>query len=101
MQPDFIFVHNDGTGLQPSIIDPHGAHLGDASPKLKALAQYADEHGGLFDRIIAIGVEKDGALYGINMLDSKVRRSVYESAADTESLKGDLRQPRHQVHRHP
>lgn len=73
--------------LRPSIIDPHGAHLGDASPKLKALAQYADEHGDQFDRIIAIGVEKDGALYGLDMLDSKVRKSVYESPADTDSMR--------------
>jgi type III restriction enzyme len=87
VQPDLIFVNRINVELRPSIVDPHGAHLGDASPKLKALAQYADEHGDLFDRIIAIGVEKAGALYGINMLDSKVRKSVYESAADTESLK--------------
>lgn len=87
VQPDLVFVHEVDEQLRPSIIDPHGAHLGDASPKLKALAQYADEHGELYDRIIAIGTEKDGVLYGINMLDSKVRKAVYESAADTESIK--------------
>jgi type III restriction enzyme len=88
VQPDLILVsRNDEDSLRPSVIDPHGAHLGDALPKLKALAQYADEYGDKFERIIAIGVEKDNALYGINLKDPKVRKAVYESAADTESVK--------------
>ncbi len=88
VQPDLIAVSRDETGtLHPSIIDPHGAHLGDALPKLKAMAQYADEYGDKFERIIAIGVEKDNALHGINLKDSRVRKAVYESAADTESVK--------------
>src|SRR5699024_6607974 len=57
LQPDFLFVHRGDEGLLPSIIDPHGAHLGDSGPKLKALAEYADEHGSHFDRIIAVGIE--------------------------------------------
>lgn len=61
--------------------------MGDAAPKLKALAEYADEHGGMFDRIIAVGVEKDEILYGLDLKDSKIRRAVYESPADTDSLK--------------
>lgn len=87
VQPDFVFVAKVHGGLLPSIVDPHGAQLGDALPKLKALAQYADEHGDKFERIIAIGVEKGGILFGINLLNSKVRKAVYESAADTESIK--------------
>jgi type III restriction enzyme len=86
VQPDFVFVHSNGE-LRTSIVDPHGAHLGDAAPKLKALAEYADEHGHHFDRIIGIGIEKDGILYGLNLKDSKVRRAVYESPADTDSIK--------------
>ena len=35
----------------------------------------------------AVGVEKDGALYGLNLKDSKIRRAVYESPADTDSIK--------------
>lgn len=88
VQPDLVFVTENESGvLYPSIIDPHGAHLGDALPKLKALAQYADEHGDLFDRIIAVGIEKDLMLYGLDLKDSKVRKAVYESAADSESVK--------------
>ena len=84
LQPDLVFISAESGA---SIIDPHGAHLGDASPKLKALAQYADEFGDQFERIVAIGVEKDGILYGIDLLKPVVRKAVYESPADTESLK--------------
>jgi type III restriction enzyme len=87
VQPDFVFVHKDGNTIKPSIIDPHGAHQGDALPKFKALAKYADDQGDLFDRIISIGVEKDGVLYGIDMKSSTIRAAVYASAADTGSLK--------------
>jgi hypothetical protein len=87
VQPDFVFVHTKPDGLRPSIIDPHGAHLGDSAPKLKALAEYADEHGENFDRIIAVGVEKDNVLYGLDLRSSKIRRAVYESAADSDSIK--------------
>lgn len=87
VQPDFVFVHGGGDGIRPSIVDPHGAHLGDSAPKLKALAEYADEHGVLFDRIIAVGVEKDNVLYGLDLKSSKIRRAVYESPADSDSIK--------------
>lgn len=87
VQPDFVFVHETDGTYAPSIIDPHGTHLGDSSPKLKALAQYADEHGDRFDRIIAVGSEKDGVLYGLDLKQSKVRQAVYESAADSASIK--------------
>lgn len=87
VQPDFVFVHLVGGELLPSIVDPHGAHLGDAAPKLKALAEYADEYGEKFDRIIAVGVEKDDVLQGLDLKSSKIRRAVYESPADTDSIK--------------
>lgn len=88
VQPDFVFVHTDSAGdLRPAIVDPHGAHLGDAAPKLKALAEYADEFGHHYARIIAVGVEKDDALHGLDMKDTRTRRAVYESPADTDSIK--------------
>lgn len=89
VQPDIIIVSQaatDGT-LRPSIIDPHGAHLGDASAKLKALAKYADDHGDKFDRIIGVGLEKGGDLYGIDLKDSGIRKAVYEALGDTRTVK--------------
>lgn len=87
VQPDFLFVHSKGGLLLPSIIDPHGAHLGDSAPKLKALAEYADEYGEKFDRIIGVGIEKDDFLYGLDLKSAKIRRAVYESPADSDSIK--------------
>lgn len=73
--------------LMPSIVDPHGTHLGDASPKLKALALYADDHGASYERILAIGAETPShELVGLNLLDSAVRKAVYECPADRDSL---------------
>lgn len=86
VQPDFVFVHKVDDELKPSIIDPHGAHLGDALPKLQALAQYADEHGDEFDRIIAVGVERDRDLIGLDLKRSKVRQAVYSAKADKDSV---------------
>lgn len=87
VQPDLVFVSEGDDGLlRPSIIDPHGAHLGDAHPKLKALALYADEHGSKFERIVAIGVETEGHLVGLNMLDPKTRAAVHSSPADKDSV---------------
>ena len=89
VQPDLIFVTEAGDGaIRPSIIDPHGAHLGDALPKLKALAEYADRHGSKFDRIIAVGAEKDSHLIGIDLLDPSVRADVYGSQGDKASVEG-------------
>ncbi len=87
LQPDFVFVNEVDGELRPSIVDPHGAHLGDSGPKLKALVQYADEHSDAFERIIAVGTEESGELRGLDLKNPAVRRAVYESPADSDSIK--------------
>lgn len=88
VQPDLIFVNEAASGsLEASIIDPHGAHLGDASPKLKALAEYAARHGSSFARILAIGVEtSDQELIALDLLNAAIQRVVYECPADKDSI---------------
>ncbi|MGB3604362.1 MAG: DEAD/DEAH box helicase family protein [Gordonia sp. (in: high G+C Gram-positive bacteria)] len=86
VQPDFVFVHEVDGQLKPSIIDPHGSHLGDAHPKLAALAEYADNYGDRFDRVIAVGVESGEDLIGLDLKDSKVRQAVYSCSADKDSI---------------
>lgn len=55
LYPDFLFFHEDGAGeIQVSIIDPHGHHFSDAGPKLRGLGAYAEAHGGLYSRVIAV-----------------------------------------------
>ncbi|MGB3257773.1 MAG: DEAD/DEAH box helicase family protein [Ornithinimicrobium sp.] len=88
VQPDLIFVHQDDEGmLTTSLIDPHGAHQGDASPKLKALAEYAARHGSSYARIVVIGVEtSDHELLALDLLDPSIQRAVFECPADKDSV---------------
>ncbi|WP_408897522.1 hypothetical protein ACJ5H2_00095 [Nocardioides sp. R1-1] len=75
-------VPNAGRGASTS------ASTGGTTRPCQLRRSLADEHGELFDRIIAVGVEKDGGdLYGLDLKNSKIRRAVYESPADTDSIK--------------
>lgn len=56
MHADFVFFHDVGGTVRASIIDPHGHHLDDAGIKLKALAEFASNHGNHFHRIEAMSV---------------------------------------------
>lgn len=85
-QPDFIFVHKVEGQLKASIVDPHGIQDSASGPRLKGLAQYADEHGSEFDRIVAVGVEASGALYGLDLKSSLVRAAVQSAHGDRASL---------------
>lgn len=77
LQIDFIVVsrRDDGT-LAASIVDPHGDHLADAKAKLRALADFADQHGGHFLRIQSIAKAADGTLRVLDLLDADVRAAV-------------------------
>lgn len=86
VQPDLIFVREKDGTLVPSIIDPHGAHLSDAHPKLKALAHYAGQHGDSYDRILAIGVERDGHLISIDLKSPTIQMAVAGSDSDKASI---------------
>jgi hypothetical protein len=77
LQIDFIIVsrRDDGT-LAASIVDPHGDHLADAKAKLRALADFADNHGECFLRIQSVAKAADGTLRVLDLLDAKVRKAV-------------------------
>lgn len=89
LQPDFIFVHRDGKGqLRPSILDPHGTHLADALPKLRALAGYAADHGDRFARVEALaklpatGAGAKTSMWSLDLLDQKTRHAVLTAGVD-------------------
>ena len=92
-QPDFIFIHRDSSGmLRPSILDPHGTHLADALPKLRATVDYAENHGDRFLRIDSMAAieQKKGeepALLVLDMLDPAVRAKVRAARANEESAR--------------
>lgn len=75
MYPDFIMFHRTDDGIRPSIIDPHGFHLADASAKLKGLAEYASNHQGDFERIDAVA-EVDRQLLALDLRSEAVRDAV-------------------------
>jgi hypothetical protein len=84
--PDFVFFEEiDGT-IRPSIVDPHGTHLGDALPKLRGLAAYAEEHGALFHRIEAVAVT-DAGIRVLDLTEQRVRDAV-RAADDALALYG-------------
>ena len=79
VRPDFIVFArlSDGT-IAADIVDPHGIHLGDALPKLRGLARYAEEHGSLFRRIDSIAKVGD-KLRVLDLKEQSVRDAVEAS----------------------
>ncbi|MDO3394910.1 DEAD/DEAH box helicase family protein [Nocardioides sp. SOB44] len=75
MYPDFVMFHNTDAGIRPSIIDPHGFFLADATVKLKGLAQYAEKHGDAYARIDAVA-EVKGKLLALDLKSEAVRAEL-------------------------
>ena len=85
LQPDFLIIRrNNEDELTVSIVDPHGTHLGDAVPKIKALAEYAircetlpeGEGGFTFARIDSIAVNSAGNLAALDLTEPETRSFV-------------------------
>lgn len=76
VRPDFIFFARlpDGT-VAADIIDPHGIQFADALPKLKGLADYAEEHGAHYRRIEVFAVV-EGKARVIDLTESSSRALV-------------------------
>lgn len=84
MQPDFIFFREVGNEVKPSIIDPHGHHLGDALDKLKALADYAEKHGDKFTRIESVSGDTVATLKAVDLKDPATRKVIAEATSAGE-----------------
>jgi len=72
---DFIFVHVSAGVLRPSIVDPHGAFMTDAVGKLKGLAEYVEQHLGVFHRVQVVD-HLDGRYRMLDLLDEEVRAAI-------------------------
>lgn len=76
LRPDFVFFTENADGtIGASIVDPHGHHLGDALPKLRGLAAYAERHGAHFQRIDAVARIGD-TLRVLDLTEPSVRAAV-------------------------
>ncbi|MCY3678949.1 MAG: hypothetical protein OXH66_15400 [Gemmatimonadetes bacterium] len=71
--------------MNVSIVDPHGPHLADALPKLRGLAEFAEEHGESFHRIESVARMPGGVLRVLDLMEPSVREAVAK-AHDAESL---------------
>jgi len=95
VRPDFIFFATlpDGS-IAADLVDPHGIQFGDALPKLKGLADYAETNRGIYRRIEAVA-KIDDTFRVLDLTEAYVRNAVakaqtikalYESDAASEYL---------------
>jgi type III restriction enzyme len=85
VRPDFIFFSQlaDGT-IAAEIVDPHGAQFGEALPKLKGLARYAEAHKGTYRRVEAVA--KVGNKFRVLDLTEPSVRKAIETARTIKAL---------------
>lgn len=87
VRPDFVlFAELPDGRIVADIVDPHGTHFGDAIPKLKGLAQYAETHGSSYRRIDAVAKIHDK--YKVLDLKEDSVRIAIESATSVTALFG-------------
>ncbi|MCY8961771.1 DEAD/DEAH box helicase [Bacillus atrophaeus] len=80
MFPDLLLVRKDSKGFLFDILEPHDPSLRDNAAKAVGLAEFAERHWGLFDRIQLIRKKKgaDGTerYYRLDMGNDEVRQKV-------------------------
>lgn len=82
IQPDFVFFLRDSEGtMRASIVDPHGAYLGDALGKLRGLARYAEQYGKQFVRIESVSGSNTESLKVLDLKSEAVRAAVAEAVS--------------------
>jgi hypothetical protein len=85
VRPDFVFfVQQDDGSVAADIVDPHGIQFGDAMPKLKGLAQYAERFGDQYRRIEAVA--KIGDKFRVLDLKEAATRASVTTAATIKGL---------------
>lgn len=79
VRPDFVFFARltDGS-VAADIIDPHGTQFGDALPKMKGLAKYAEKNPGIYRRI-EVCAELEGKFLTIDLTESSTRKVVMKA----------------------
>lgn len=90
VRPDFIFFAklDDGT-IVADIVDPHGIQFGDALPKLKGLAEYAEANAGMFRRIEVVA-EVGGTFRTIDLTEASARAAVKSAATVKEVYESEV-----------
>lgn len=79
VRPDFLVFQRMSDGsIGVSLVDPHGDQYGDALPKVKGLAKYAEEHGYHYLRIDSLA-EVNGKMRVLDLKSPLTRKAVLET----------------------
>lgn len=90
MRPDFIFFTQLADGsIAADIVDPHGTQFSDSIPKLKGLAQYAENFGAHYRRIDAIA-KVDDVYRVIDLKERRVRAAIASATSIAELYSSDV-----------
>lgn len=88
MYPDFLIVRKDKEGFLFDILEPHDPSRDDNYPKAVGLAEFAEKHSDLFDRIQLIQKKRDpGGIeryYRLDMGIAAVRNKVKAAANNSQ-----------------
>ena len=89
MYPDFIVVRQVSTGFAFDILEPHNPSLNDNAVKAIGLAEFAEDHWELFDRIQLIRKDRDAVgkerFFRLDFGKQAVRKKV-KSISDNSQL---------------
>lgn len=80
VRPDFIFFAEQDGQVVVDLVDPHSLHLADALPKLKGMANYAEEHAGHYRRMESIA-EAGGKLRVLDLTKAEVLHAIKDSTS--------------------
>jgi type III restriction enzyme len=90
VRPDFIFFAQlDDGSIVADIVDPHGIQFGDALPKLKGLAEYAEANAGMFRRIEVVA-EVGGTFRTIDLTETSARAAVKSASTVKEVYESEV-----------
>lgn len=88
MYPDMVIVRQDTKGFHFDILEPHDANRSDNAAKAVGLAEFAEKHWYLFDRIELIRKKRSPAgqdvYYRLNVGRESVRRRVLGIQSNSE-----------------
>lgn len=79
LRPDFVFFStaHDGNTVT-DLVDPHGHHLSDALPKLRGLADFAEQFRADFRRIESVA-ETGGVMKVLDLTKTSIRNAIREA----------------------
>jgi type III restriction enzyme len=90
VRPDFIFFaqRQDGS-IAIDIVDPHGHQFGDALPKLRGLARYAEQNPSVYRRFEVVA-QVESKFRTIDLTEASTRAAALDAESVKELYEGDV-----------